>query len=70
MMFLHPQWLGLLAVPVILAFWEWVRRGQPIALAGHSGNATGDHVHFEVRWKGGTVNPRTVLPLLSGSTSR
>jgi Ca-activated chloride channel family protein len=32
MTFLHPQWLALLAVPVILAFWEWVRRGQPIAL--------------------------------------
>ncbi len=30
--FLHPQWLGLLALPVILAFWEWIRRGQPIAL--------------------------------------
>lgn len=32
MIFLHPQWLALLALPVILAFWEWTRRGQPIAL--------------------------------------
>ena len=32
MIFLHPQWLGLLALPVILAFWEWIRSGQPIAL--------------------------------------
>lgn len=32
MIFLHPQWLALLALPVILAFWEWIRRGQPIAL--------------------------------------
>lgn len=32
MIFLHPHWLGLLALPVILAFWEWVRRGQQIAL--------------------------------------
>ena len=32
MIFLHPHWLALLALPVILAFWEWVRRGQPIAL--------------------------------------
>ena len=32
MIFLHPHWLALLALPVILAFWEWIRRGQPIAL--------------------------------------
>jgi len=32
MIFQHPHLLGLLALPVILAFWEWTRRGQPIAL--------------------------------------
>ena len=32
MIFAHPQVLGLLALPVILAFWEWIRRGQPLAL--------------------------------------
>lgn len=32
MIFEHPKILGLLALPVVLAFWEWVRRGQPMAL--------------------------------------
>jgi Ca-activated chloride channel family protein len=30
--FQHPQLLGLLALPVVLAFWEWTRRGQTIAM--------------------------------------
>ncbi|MEY4402551.1 MAG: hypothetical protein RIR91_586 [Verrucomicrobiota bacterium] len=32
MTFLYPQLLALLAIPVILAFWEWVRPGQPLAM--------------------------------------
>lgn len=46
---------------------ERVRRGQVIGLVGHSGNATGDHLHFELRWRGGTVDPWTVLPVLEGT---
>jgi murein DD-endopeptidase MepM/ murein hydrolase activator NlpD len=36
-----------------------VDRGQPIALVGRSGNASGDHCHFEIR-----RNDRPVDPLL------
>ena len=32
MIFQHPQLLALLALPVALAFWEWVRPGQPVAM--------------------------------------
>jgi len=49
---------------------ELVRRGQVIALVGHSGNATGDHLHFELRWRGGTVDPRVVLPRLGAAAAR
>lgn len=49
---------------------ERVRRGQVIALVGHTGNATGDHLHFELRWRGGTIDPRTVLPALAGVGAR
>jgi Ca-activated chloride channel family protein len=30
--FAHPRLLALLAIPVILAFWEWTRKGQPIVM--------------------------------------
>lgn len=43
---------------------ERVRRGQVIALVGHTGNAVGDHLHFEIRWRGSTVDPFAVLPSL------
>lgn len=49
---------------------EEVRRGQVIALVGATGNATGDHLHFELRWRDGTVDPRSVLPPLSGPSTR
>lgn len=39
-----------------------VSRGSRIGSAGSTGNSTGAHLHFEVRYMGGFINPWTVLP--------
>ena len=45
---------------------DYVVAGQAIALSGNSGNTTGPHLHFETRYRGEAIDPRTVFYFASG----
>ena len=47
MSFHHPQYLWLLALPVMWGFWQWVRHGHPVALPfDHGGQKEGRVLRF------------------------
>jgi len=41
---------------------EEVAAGQPVALVGASGNATGPHLHLEIAFNGRKLDPLLLLP--------
>ena len=41
--------------------YQFVKKGTIIGLVGHTGQATGDHLHFEIRQGGKVQNPRDKL---------
>ena len=40
---------------------DYINQGQEIAKVGETGNATGPHLHFEIRKENRFVNPRLIL---------
>ena len=42
---------------------DYVTQGQEIAEVGSTGNSTGPHLHFEIRFSERTVDPEKILEL-------
>lgn len=41
---------------------DYVKKGQIIAMVGSTGNSTGNHLHFEIRYKDVPLDPLDFLP--------
>jgi len=41
---------------------QYVNQGDVIGITGSTGNSTGNHCHFEVRYNGVARNPLNYLP--------
>ncbi len=54
------------ASSILVKVGQLVRRGQEIAKVGSTGRSTGNHLHFEVRYKGVAQNPVRFLDSTAG----
>lgn len=52
---IHCLYAHMSAVNVVVG--DQIEDGQPIGFSGNTGNSTGPHLHFEVRYNGRRVNP-------------
>lgn len=49
-----------LQAPVVIPG-ETLKAGEPLGLGGNSGNSTGPHLHFEVRYRGTALDPASLF---------
>jgi len=56
----HTLYAHLSSIAVVCG--QSTYQGNIIGYAGSTGNSTGPHLHFEVRYQGGFINPWYVLP--------
>ena len=45
---------------------QHVRRGEPIGAVGHSGRATGPHLHWSMKWRDARIDPQPIAGAMSG----